>query len=74
MNVSFCTCTDLACPLHPSNHEKGCTPCSAKNLQDKEIPSCFFRAVGYPKPTKDWYFEDFAALMNAKAEAEKADE
>ncbi|WP_442960183.1 DUF6485 family protein [Pseudobutyrivibrio sp. ACV-2] len=32
----------------------------AKNLAQREIPSCFFKKVGGEKPTKDWYFEDFA--------------
>lgn len=26
-----CTCTDLKCPFHPTNHDKGCTPCINKN-------------------------------------------
>ena len=61
--VRFCTCKDTNCPLHPTNHDKGCTPCIAKNLKQKEIPSCFFYAVGHPKPTPDWHFSDFAALV-----------
>ena len=65
MKVSFCTCTDYACPFHPVNHSQGCTPCIAKNLREKEIPTCFFKAVHYPKPTENWHFEDFAALINA---------
>lgn len=61
----FCTCTDLKCPLHPTNHDRGCAPCIAKNLKDNEIPSCFFKkaAPGY-KPDS-YFFEDFAdAVMN----------
>jgi hypothetical protein len=34
-------------------------------LQQREIPSCFFKKAGGEKPTKDWYFEDFAALIEA---------
>lgn len=41
-NVEFCTCTDKDCPFNPVNHDKGCTPCIAKNLKAGEIPSCFF--------------------------------
>ncbi len=64
----FCTCRDTACPFHPSNHERGCTPCIAKNLREGEIPTCFFRAVGVDKPTAGWHYEDFAALIEtAKA-------
>ena len=70
MSHPFCTCTDLSCPFHPSNHDKGCTPCIAKNLKEREIPTCFFKAVGHPKPTKDWHFEDFAALILSAREAE----
>ncbi len=61
--VPFCTCSDTECPFHPSNHDKGCTPCIAKNLKEKEIPTCFFKAVEHPKPTSEWYFEDFAELV-----------
>lgn len=64
-SAPFCTCTDTACPCHPTNHDKGCTPCISKNLAQREIPSCFFKKAGGVKPTKDWYFEDFAALMNS---------
>ena len=61
--VPFCTCTDTKCPCHPSNHDKGCTLCIAKNLKAREIPSCFFHAAGGEKPTENWFFEDFAALI-----------
>ena len=68
--VPFCTCTDTKCPCHPVNHDKGCTPCIAKNLRQREIPSCFFRAAadGREKPTDGWHFEDFAALIEAVKE------
>ena len=63
--VPFCTCTDMECPFNPSNHDQGCTPCIAKNLKEREIPTCFFKAVDHPKPTSGWHFEDFAALVEA---------
>ena len=44
-NNHFCTCKYLACPLNPHNHSKGCDPCIKKNLNAREIPSCFFRLV-----------------------------
>ncbi|MDE5549558.1 MAG: hypothetical protein K2J13_04840 [Clostridia bacterium] len=61
----FCVCKDHDCPFHPTNHDKGCTPCIAKNIKNKEIPSCFFNAAdGYP--SKDGYtFEAFAKLVLA---------
>ena len=63
----FCTCTDLACPLHPKNHDKGCAPCIAKNLKLKEIPSCFFNKVAPDKKEGTYFFEDFAkAVLDGK--------
>ena len=43
--AEFCTCSDRECPFNPVNHDKGCTPCIAKNLKAGEIPSCFFNSV-----------------------------
>ena len=59
----YCTCTDLDCPCHPVNHDRGCDLCILKNLQEKEIPTCFYKDIDHPKPTKDWHYEDFAALV-----------
>ena len=42
---TFCSCTNLACPLHPTKHDKGCAPCIQKNLRLKEMPNCFFNLV-----------------------------
>ena len=25
--VKMCTCTNMGCPNHPRNHDRGCTPC-----------------------------------------------
>lgn len=55
----FCTCGDLSCPLHPTNHDKGCAPCVAKNLKEREIPSCFFNKVGEYEGDS-YKVEDFA--------------
>ena len=41
----FCTCANKACPLHPSRHDKGCSPCIEKNLRLREIPNCFVKLV-----------------------------
>lgn len=60
-NVSpFCTCRDLKCPFHPSNHDRGCDPCIAKNLKQREVPSCFFNLVETERKGKGYKFEDFA--------------
>ena len=61
----FCTCTDLSCPCHPTNHDRGCELCILKNLRQKEIPGCFFNDIDWEKPTPDWHYEDFAALVEA---------
>jgi hypothetical protein len=42
---TICTCTNTKCKLHPSNHNKGCTPCISKNLKLQEIQNCFFKLV-----------------------------
>ena len=64
----FCTCTDLKCPFHPTNHDKGCAPCIADNLKDNEIPSCFFNKVDADYRGGSYTFEDFARLVLAKEE------
>ena len=66
----FCTCTDLKCPCHPVNHDQGCNLCILKNLNQKEIPSCFFHDIDTEKPTPDWHYQDFAALVE-KAKSER---
>jgi hypothetical protein len=62
----FCTCTDYACPMHPTNHERGCAPCIAKNLEQREIPSCFFKKVDPDKKPDAYFFEDFARAVMDK--------
>ena len=56
----FCTCADSACPMHPSNHDRGCAPCIAKNLKMREIPSCFFNSLGTETGRGSFFYEDFA--------------
>lgn len=64
MNLSeFCTCKDTDCPLHPSNHDKGCSLCIAKNLKLGEIPNCFFNLVDKENKSADYKFADFARLV-----------
>ena len=65
----YCTCTDTKCPCHPVHHDQGCNLCILKNLKQKEIPSCFFHDIHCAKPTPDWHYQDFAALVE-KAKAE----
>ncbi len=58
--LSFCTCEDSNCPLHPSNHDKGCNLCIAKNLKKGEIPTCFFKKINPDiSEIKNFTIEDF---------------
>ena len=64
--VKFCSCENLKCPLHPINHEKGCTPCISKNLNLKEIPNCFFNKAEVNEKRLGDSFEDFAKVVLKK--------
>ena len=62
----FCSCVNLACPLHPTKHDKGCAPCIQNNLRLREMPNCFFNLVeGTENRTGD-SFEDFAEYVSRK--------
>jgi len=63
--VEFCTCNEYSCPNHPSNHDKGCTPCIEKNLNAGEIPSCFFNIVDPERKTDRGAYlrKDFARVV-----------
>lgn len=62
----FCTCGDRACPLNPANHQKGCAPCVAKCLAQREIPNCFFHLLDLPGKPAGYTFRDFARLVLEK--------
>ena len=64
--VTFCTCTDLSCPFHPTNHDKGCTPCLAKNIKENEVPTCLFKKADPDYAGEGYKFEDFAKLVFGK--------
>jgi len=63
MKVEFCTCGDLDCPNHPNNHDQGCTPCILKNLNEGEIPSCFFNVADPERKREGYFFENFAKVV-----------
>lgn len=63
MSNTFCTCTNLECHLHPTRHDKGCTPCISKNLRLGEIPECFFHKIPGSEERQGDSFEDFARLV-----------
>lgn len=66
---NFCTCEHTNCKLHPSNHEKGCSPCIEKNLKTGEIPSCYFQLLKHPELR-----ENDSILAYAKAVLHEAQE
>lgn len=69
----FCTCMDLQCALHPTNHDRGCDMCVKKNLDQKELPSCFFIKLGVEREQfkNDTTFAAFAdAVMREQAKGE----
>ena len=69
MAADYCTCTNLRCPLHPANHDKGCTPCIRKNLRLGEVPNCFFHLVNEPgEDVPDSSLEAFARKILARKE------
>ena len=61
----FCTCENRKCPLHPTNHNKGCAPCISKNLKLKEVPNCFFQQIPRSEERSGDSFADFANAINA---------
>lgn len=69
MAGEHCSCRDKSCPMHPSNHAQGCTPCILKNLRLGEIPSCFFNKVTNDLDKLDSFsMESFAKAVLEKAE------
>lgn len=71
--VDFCTCDDYECPFNPVNHGQGCTPCIAKNLREREIPSCIFNKQD-PNKEADrggYKWADFARVVMETAEKDK---
>lgn len=68
--ANYCTCTNLKCPLHPTNHDKGCTPCIRKNLRLGEVPNCFFHLVQSPgEEVPDSSLEAFARAILGRKQA-----
>lgn len=61
-----CACTDTSCPHNPVNHDKGCSPCIAKNLRHGEIPSCFFVKVQGHDEYDGYSYRHFARLVDDK--------
>ena len=63
--ADFCSCANLKCQLHPTNHDDGCTPCIKKNLETREIPNCFFNLLKNAEHRKGDSFKEFAKFVMA---------
>jgi hypothetical protein len=66
-SAKYCTCENLDCPLHPTKHDKGCTPCIMKNLRLQEVPNCFFNKIEGSAERSGDIFKDFAEFVLNKA-------
>ena len=64
----FCTCTVKKCPSHPEKHEWQCSLCIKKNLENHEIPYCFWAKIGQTENANSRYtFLEFAkAVMKSE--------
>ncbi len=63
--VKMCTCTNMGCPNHPRNHDRGYTPCIEKNLTRHEIPACFSRVYPDHQRMEGYTYEAFARFVLA---------
>ncbi|MDE7158066.1 MAG: hypothetical protein K2N74_00665 [Clostridiales bacterium] len=66
----FCSCTNSDCPLHPTKHDKGCTPCIAANLKTKDLPRCFFYRLGITGEITDTSFRAFAEIVLSQSDTD----
>ena len=57
----LCTCKSYKC--NPVENDQKCTLCIQTSLKQKEIPVCFFHAIDCEKPTPNWYYQDYVALI-----------
>ena len=68
----FCTCTVVDCPAHPEKHNWECAPCIEKNLQNHEIPYCFWMKIGDTENAKSEYtFMKFATQVMSDEAVDK---
>lgn len=59
----ICTCKNIKCKLHPTNHDLGCTLCIEKNLKTDEIPNCFFDKIDPEYKRKGPKTRDYAEFL-----------
>lgn len=55
----------MDCPLHPTKHDKGCSPCISKNLKLREMPNCFFDLLEDSEMRQGDSFSDFADIVQS---------
>ena len=68
----FCTCHDIDCPLHPNNHDKGCSLCINNNLKNGKIPTCIFKNVNKDiSKVNDWSIKGFVSFYNENTNPKK---
>jgi hypothetical protein len=60
MEKHFCTCNSTKCQKHPAIQNGGCDLCIKKNLEQGEIPACFWINVSNGvKGSTDYSVENF---------------
>lgn len=65
MTEHFCTCFVSNCENHPKNHSEGCDPCIKKNLENGEIPVCFWLLISKNLDgVKNYKVEDFVKFYS----------
>lgn len=62
----FCTCSDHDCPHNPVNHGRGCSPCIAKNIAEREVPSCLWNLVDTDEGQPSYSIRAFAEKVLEK--------
>jgi len=59
--LEFCTCPAKDCEFHPTHNGGECAPCIKKNLEQHEIPACFwFKIDKNADNTNEYAFHKFA--------------
>jgi len=59
-HTDFCTCDDFDCPFHPKHQNNECRACIAKNIENHEIPACFWKQIGKKTGDSNYTFYKFA--------------
>lgn len=60
-----CNCEHVKCPRHLKN-AGSCSSCIEKNLNNHELPNCFFNDAKLAKERNDDTYETFARMYKEK--------